>query len=214
MDLLGLAKAVAIASFAFFVVGLIYHYYKTKQLRFPVDYAQPKGSYRIGVLYSFTVGMLPWMKESTRRHWISYLRGVVFHVGIFTALLVLLLKFFGIEINSLFVNLFAFITGLGAIMGFAGVIMRVVEQNLRKVSTVDDFISVFLVSLFLMFVSLSLIDLSFTTPMYLISAVTLFYAPLGKIRHCLYFFFSRFFFGLHLGRRGIVHKYTEVSYGK
>lgn len=214
MDLIILAKVVAIVSFAFFGVGLIYHYYITKQLKFPVDYAQPKGSYKIGVLYAFTIGMLPWVKESTRRHWLSYLRGVIFHIGIFAALLVLLLKFFAVEISSIFLNLFAFITGLGAIMGFAGIVMRIVEQNLRKISTADDFISVSLVSLFLAFVSLSLVDPKFTTSMYLISAITLFYAPLGKIRHCFYFFFSRFFFGVHLGRRGIVHKYTEVSYGK
>jgi hypothetical protein len=29
------------------------------------------------------------------------------------------------------------------------------------------------------------------------------YIPLGKIRHCLYFFFSRTFFGKFFGRRAV-----------
>ncbi len=214
MNLLELSRAVAIASFIFFCGGLVYHYYKTKQLKLPIDYARPKGSHRVGVFYAFTIGMLPWVKESTRKHWIAYLRGVVFHIGIFTALLILLLNFFAVEISPLFTNLFAVITGIGAIMGVAGIIVRIGEENLRRISTIDDFISVSLVSLFLAFTSLSLINLNFIVPMYLVSALTLLYAPLGKIRHCLYFFFSRFFFGVHLGRKGIVHKYTEVNYGR
>jgi hypothetical protein len=40
--------------------------------------------------------------------------------------------------------------------------------------------------------------------MYIISAITFVYVPLGKIRHCLYFFFSRIFFGKFFGRRGVL----------
>ena len=39
---------------------------------------------------------------------------------------------------------------------------------------------------------------------YLVSAAMLIYLPLGKIRHCLYFFFSRTFFGKFFGRRGVL----------
>lgn len=208
------SKLVAVTSLIFFGGGLIYHYYKTKQLRFPVDFARPKGSYKIGVIYSFTIGMMPWVKESTRKHWIAYLRGVIFHIGIFIGIAVLILNLVGVNINSSFVKLFAIIVGLGAIMGFSGIFMRIFEKNLRKISTVDDFISVLLVSLFLTFVALSLVNSKFSSLMYFTSGLTFFYAPVGKIKHCLYFFFSRFFFGVHLGRRGIVHKYTEVLYGE
>ena len=41
--------------------------------------------------------------------------------------------------------------------------------------------------------------------MYLTGAVMLIYVPLGKIRHCIYFFFSRRFFGLFVGRRAVIH---------
>jgi len=39
--------------------------------------------------------------------------------------------------------------------------------------------------------------------MYIIAAFTFFYVPLGKIRHCLYFFFSRLFFGKFFVRRSV-----------
>jgi hypothetical protein len=41
--------------------------------------------------------------------------------------------------------------------------------------------------------------------MYLSAAVMLFYAPLGKIRHCIYFFLSRLFYGRFIGRRAVIH---------
>jgi len=208
-----MSSSFAVAGLMFFVAGLFYHWFSTIRLKSPVDKARPKGSQNIGIIYSFTAGMLPWAKESTRKHWIAYIRGVIFHIGIFVGLFVLVLSLF-IRFNETLSLILASLTGLGAIMGFAGILIRIFERNLRLISTIDDYVSVLLVSLFLSFISLSLLDVKYTTPMYFISGLTLFYAPIGKIRHCLYFFFSRFFFGKHLGRRGIVHKYAEASYGK
>jgi len=211
---LELARVIAFVSLMFFIGGVIYHYLSTKKLKFPADYARPKGSWKVGVFYSFTIGMLPWKKESTRRHWIAYLRGVMFHIGIFTGLFALIVSPFFKEMDKTFLLAVALLTGLGALMGYAGIVMRLVERNLRSISTPDDYISVSFVSLFLTFLTLAILNEKFLTAMYLTSAVTLIYAPLGKIKHCIYFFFSRFFFGLHLGKRGIVHRFTEVSYGK
>ncbi len=211
--MLEISRLFAIVGLIFFVLGLFYHWYVTKKSKSPVDKARPKGSQTVGVIYSFTIGMLPWAKESTRRHWIAYLRGVVFHLGIFIGLFALTFGLF-IKFDENLSFIFAIITGLGAVMGFVGVVVRFFEKNLRLISTIDDYISVLLVSISLSFVSLSLVDDRYIVPMYFSSGLMLFYAPLGKIRHCLYFFFSRFFFGKHLGRRGIVHKYAEASYGK
>ncbi len=212
--MLEFARAIALISLIFFIGGVVYHYLSTKKLRFPADYARPKGSWKVGVFYSFTTGMLPWKKESTRRHWVAYLRGVLFHIGIFAGLFALIISLLFNEVNHNLMLVIAVLTGFGALMGYAGIIMRIAEKNLRTISTPDDFISVFLVSLFLTFTALSVFNEQFLVPMYLTSGITLIYAPLGKIKHCIYFFFSRFFFGLHLGKRGIVHRFTEVSYGK
>jgi len=212
--MLSFSKTIALISLLFFFAGILYHYFVTRKLKLPPDFARPKGSWKVGVLYSFTFGMMPWAKESTRKHWLAYLRGVAFHIGIFTGLFTLALSFFINQFNETVNLIFALIVGFGALMGFAGIVMRIVERNLREISTLDDFISVALVSISLAFIALALIEPAFKIPMYLVSAIMLFYAPLGKVRHCLYFFFSRFFFGLHLGKRGIVHRFTEVSYGK
>jgi hypothetical protein len=208
-----ISRLFTVAGLTFFVLGLLYHWYSTKKLRFTIDKARPRGSQTIGIVYAFTIGMLPWVKESTRKHWIAYLRGVVFHLGIFVGLFVLIFGLF-VKFDKNLSLILAFITGLGAVMGFAGFVVRFLEKNLKLISTIDDYLSVLLVSIFLSFVSLSLLDDKYMVPMYLLSSLMLFYAPLSKIRHCLYFFFSRFFFGKHLGRRGIVHKYAEASYGK
>src|SRR5574341_246492 len=53
---------------------------------FSPDRAPAKGNPQRGILYAFTLGMMPWAKESTRRHMLAYLRGIAFHVGIFAGL--------------------------------------------------------------------------------------------------------------------------------
>jgi hypothetical protein len=60
-----------------------------------------------------------------------------------------------------------------------------------------------LTTLFIAVTGLAVINESFLIPMYLIGAITFVYVPLGKIRHCLYFFFSRTFFGKFFGRRAV-----------
>ncbi len=91
--------------------------------------------------------------------------------------------------------------------------MRLTERNLRTISTRDDHTSVWLVSLFLAATSVALVALDFVPLMWVAAAVMLLYAPLSKIRHCIFFYFGRLFYGLHIGRRGIVQG-LEASHGK
>jgi hypothetical protein len=86
-----------------------------------------------------------------------------------------------------------------------GEIARWAERNLRLLSTPDDHFAVILVSLFLAMTGLALLSPAWLIWMYLSAAVMLVYVPLGKIRHCIYFFFSRRFFGLFIGRRAVIH---------
>jgi len=92
---------------------------------------------------------------------------------------------------------------LGAALGTAGGIMRIVEHNLRELSLPDDHFAVWLTTLFMMVTALAVLNKAFLVPMYIVSAITFGYVPLGKIRHCLYFFFSRLLFGKFFGRRAI-----------
>jgi hypothetical protein len=81
--------------------------------------------------------------------------------------------------------------------------MRIAEHNLRGLSLPDDHFAVWLTTLFITVAGLAVINDAFIIPMYIVSAITFIYIPLGKIRHCLYFFFSRVFFGKFFGRRAV-----------
>ena len=81
--------------------------------------------------------------------------------------------------------------------------MRIAEHNLRGLSTADDHFAVWIVTAFMALAALAIWNPALLVPFYLVSAVTLVYIPLGKIRHCLYFFFSRTFFGRFFGRRAV-----------
>ncbi len=175
------------------------------------DKSDPKDSAVKGILYAFTLGMAPWAKESTRIHAVAYMRGIAFHVGIFAGLAALIASPWFDAIPFVIRLLFAVITGAGAIMGAAGGVMRVAEHNLRGISTRDDHVAVWLVSLWLAATAIALIYNAFSAVMYLVSAVMLLYAPIGKIRHCIYFYFARLFYGLHIGRRGVVRGLIEHS---
>lgn len=170
----------------------------------PVDRSTPKGDPRLGVVYAFTLGMAPWVKESTRRHALAYLRGVGFHLGIFLGLGVLLISPWLAQLPISLRQLLAILTGGGALLGFAGFIARFIEPNLKALSTPDDYAAVSLVSLFLAAGSLALVLPEFSPLFWGISAVMLVYAPLSKIRHCLYFAYSRLFFGKFFGSRGVL----------
>jgi hypothetical protein len=173
------------------------------------DKSNPKDASLKGIAYAFTLGMAPWAKESTRVHMLAYLRGIAFHVGIFAGLAALVaspwLDAIPFAIRAPFAALIAF----GALMGAAGGIMRVAEHNLRGISTRDDHAAVWLVTLWLSATAIALVASTFLPAMYVIGGAMLVYAPLSKIRHCIYFYFARLFYGLHIGRRGVVRGLIE-----
>lgn len=209
MKLLVITQILALVSLLFAIGAFALRWRATQQRPFAPDRAPAKGSPQRGVLYAFTLGMAPWAKESTRRHMLAYLRGIGFHIGIFAGLAALIASPWWTAFPMPLRWLFAAITALGALFGLIGEIMRRVEHHLRLISTADDHFSVLLVTLFLVATSAALLSSTWQPAMYLTSAAMLIYAPLGKIRHCIYFFFSRRFFGLFVGRRAVIH--AEVT---
>jgi hypothetical protein len=175
------------------------------------DLSRPQGSARWGILYAFTLGMAPWEKESTRLHWLAYLRGIFFHLGIFTA--------FGIFFISPWLGALPLpvtwlglaLTVLGALFGFAGIWLRLQGANERALSLPDDYFSVFLTSLFIALAALSLALPAWLPLFYLAMAVLCVYAPFSKIRHCVYFFYSKAFFGRNMGHRGVLGQSHEAE---
>ena len=185
------------------LLGIYARYQETKRRLVPVDNSPIKGNLPNGIRYAFTTGMMPWAKESTRIHMIAYLRGIGFHVGIFAALGAVIMSPWWQSLPLLLAWALFWILILGAVLGAAGAGMRLAEHNLRGLSLPDDHFAVWLTTLFIATTALALLNEAFRIPMYSMSAVTFVYVPLGKIRHCLYFFFSRIFFGKFFGRRAV-----------
>ena len=196
-------QLLALAGLAAGLFGIYLRYAETKRRPLPTDKSPIKGSLSHGITYAFTAGMMPWAKESTRIHMIAYLRGIGFHIGIFTAIAVVILSPFWGVLPPFLSGLLSWLLVLGAALGVAGGMMRIAEHNLRNLSLPDDHFAVWLTTLFIAVTGLALVNQAFLIPMYMVSAITFIYIPLGKIRHCLYFFFSRLFFGKFFGRRAV-----------
>lgn len=206
-----LTGGVALLALIFAVGAFSLRWSNMQRLPLPQERSVPKDSPLRGVLYSFTLGMAPWVKESARRHWITYLRGIAFHIGIFAALAALLASPWFDLVPSPLRILFAAITALGTLAGVGGGLARILERNVKAISTPDDHAAVWLVTLFLATMTAALLSTAFVPIMDIVAAVMLVYAPLGKIKHCIYFYFGRLLFGYHIGRRGIVRGLEERS---
>jgi nitrate reductase gamma subunit len=201
----GVALGISVIAFAWRLK--IFH-----QLNRPVDRAPARGRVGSGIAYAYTLGMAPWAKESTRRHWLSYMRGVVFHLGIFLGLALLLASPWLGGLPFFWRIILGVGAGFGAILGLLGFVARLVERNLKSLSTPDDYFSVLLVSLFLASASIWLFNPASLPLFYLISAAMLVYAPFSKIRHCIYFAYSRLFYGKVVGSRAIFpHSQQEIE---
>jgi hypothetical protein len=204
MEAIRLTQWLALAGAAVGALGLLARARSIFNRPRKPDLARERGSERRGVLYAFTLGMAPWEKESTRRHWLAYLRGIGFHLGVFAALGSLAGSPWRALWPTAMVWLAAGLAALGGTAGLVGLPMRWTDANLRRLSLPDDYFAVALTSLFALLAALALLWAPARPAWYASAAVLLAYVPFGKIRHCLYFFYSKFFFGLIYGRRGVL----------
>ena len=167
-------------------------------------YSEPQGLENKGNLYAFGKGMMPWEKESAARHLPTYIAGILYHSGIFAGLFYILLLVIPFCPGLFLINAMRILMLCGIACGVALFLKRIFKTTLKNISCPDDFASNILVDLFLFF---ALIDtfISSVRPVFLFAAILmLLYIPVGKIRHCFFFFYSRILFGLFYGRRGIL----------
>ncbi len=161
-------------------------------------FAAPAGSPAAGIRYAFTKGMRPDAKESVREHLPSYLAGMAYHAGTFTAFGVLALSLVHVAVPTVAVWPMRVLLAAGFAGGLSLFLKRLFKAELRGLSNPDDFVSNLLVTAF---VGLALTPLH---AVWQLSAIALLvYVPLGKIRHCLFFFSTRAAFGAYFGRRGV-----------
>ena len=196
---LGLAMATLYAIIALWlVVRAMFRY------RRATSFSRSVGAEMDGITYAFTRGMMPSAKESARQHMPTFVGGMLYHFGVFTALANLagiVFKFQLLPIVALGVRL---VILAGLIAGLSLLIKRFTQPKMRIISTPDDYIANGLVDLFLT-LSVTVSMSPKLEPYLLIAAILLLvYVPIGKIRHCVFFFFTRVNFGKLFGRRGVL----------
>lgn len=202
--MLSLLRFGVISSFLFAIISLSILALKTFSFGKKTLYAKPRGDAKKGVLYAFGRGMLPWEKESSSKHLPTYVSGMLYHAGIFAALFYLLSLIFSLELSNLFIDLLQFLFFLGYLGGFTLLFKRIFLPTLRKISCPDDFAANIIVDLFLIFAFVHTYLARATPLFYLVAIVVFLYIPVGKIRHCIFFFYTRILFGLFYGRRGVL----------
>jgi nitrate reductase gamma subunit len=180
-------------------------------------YAQPKASSVRGVLYAFGRGMMPWEKESAEKHPLTYLAGVAYHAGIFAALFYLFCVALFVQLGVLVLSLVRFLLILGFLSGSGLLLRRAFVLSMRKLSCPDDYAANLIVDAFLLSAAIdtyfgSAIRLANTTWLLLLVSIIMFlYIPLGKIRHCFFFFYIRVLLGQFYGRRGVLPPRTHET---
>jgi len=191
-------------SFLICIISLIFLVLKTSSFGRKPHYARSQGEGKKGIFYAFGKAMMPWEKESARRHILSYLAGIFYHGGIFVAFFYLFSLVISLELKMPFVFVFRILIGIGFICGIGIFAKRIIHTSLRKISCPDDFAANLMVDLFLALAFLSTFYPVLKTYFFIISSILFLYIPLGKIRHCVLFFYVRILFGLFYGRRGVL----------
>ena len=187
---------------AWAVLALVFLHLKAKSYGKRTLYSKPAGDPVKGVIYAFTKGMVPWAKESVMLNLPSYTAGMGFHAGVFTAFGLLIAAVVGLELPTLPIFLARLLTAAGTIGGIGLLMKRLLKLQLRGLSSPDDFVSNLLSSLFVVLALAQTFNPSLKALWMSEAILLLVYAPLGKIRHCLFFFSTRYHLGAFFGRRG------------
>jgi nitrate reductase gamma subunit len=202
--MLPLLKIAAIISFIFSVFSLSIMVLKTFSFGKKPLYAQMRGVGKKGILFALGKGMMPWEKESVSKHLPTYAAGLVYHVGVFMTFFSLLSFIAGISLSGLFISLLRILSILALLSGLSLLFKRIILPEMKKISCPDDFAANVLVDLLLLSGFLHTYFKSFAPVFLIISIILFLYIPLGKIRHCFFFFYVRILFGLFYGRRGVL----------
>jgi hypothetical protein len=193
-----------IIAFCISFVALCYLITRTYHFQKRIFHSKPQGNSLKGIIYAFTLGMAPWEKESAARHLPTYLAGIAYHTGIFAAFFYLFNLLFPFTLNPGFILVLRIFISAGALFGLGLFIKRSAKSQLRKISCPDDFASNILVDLFLVLTLTDGFVPSLRPYLFAAAILMLLYIPLGKIRHCFFFFYSRIVFGNFYGRRGVL----------
>jgi hypothetical protein len=204
MSILAVLKLVVAGSVLFCLVALTVMVMRTFAFGRRPTYAHPQGSKFAGIAYTFGVGMLPWEKESAAKHIWTYTGGILYHLGILMAMLFLATVLLGISLPQTFLQAVRILLVIGLISGVALIIKRMLKPPMRFLSGGDDYLANILVDLLLLSALTATFAEAMLVPLLAVAIITFIYIPFGKIRHCVFFFYSRVLLGDFFGRRGVL----------
>lgn len=199
-----LLKLGVAASVLFCIVALAVILKRTLAFGRRPTYARPRGSSIAGIVYAFGLGMLPWEKESTSKHIWTYAGGILYHLGTLMAMLFLATVLLGISLSTTFLQTLQMLLAIGIVCGFALLIKRILVPQMRSLSSGDDYLANILVDLFLLSALAATFAETVLAVFLAVAIVTFIYIPFGKLRHCVFFFYSRILFGDFFGKRGVL----------
>jgi len=148
--------------------------------------------------------MLPWEKESASKHIWTYVGGILYHLGMLVAMLFLATILLHISFPTTLLYIARILLASGLFCGVALLIKRILKPHMRSLSSGDDYWANILVDLLLLLALTSTFAEKSLNPFMIIAIVTFIYIPFGKLRHCVFFFYSRIIFGTFFGRRGVL----------
>ena len=187
--------------FGICLISCLVQFFRVVQSTRLTPYSKPLGKRGPGVVYALTSAMSPAKKETAYLHLPTYSAGILFHLGTFCSLLMLALLFFDVPFSlSWLIAIFLLLTSAS---GFFILVKRIVLKKMRSLSNPDDYISNLMVTLFQLISALVLFEVLSPVLLFVYSTLLLLYIPVGKLRHTIYFFTSRFHLGLFYGWRGV-----------
>lgn len=190
---------------AAFVCGcsLIYLVWRTRAAGTRPLYSEPAGESWRGVAHAFGRDMLPWEKESIRRNPLTFLAGALYHAGVLAAFTSVFWRVL-LPGADLPLPALSYAALAGALAGMALLVKRAVRPELRALSVPDDYGANLMVDGFLLLVFLESLRPQLEPALLVWTSLLLLYVPVGKIRHCFFFFYTRVLYGSFLGRRGVL----------
>ena len=193
---------------ALVIFGLIYavKIWKLARLPHPKEVSPAKGNLPRSIAASYASVLTPWRIESLHDHWVRWLTFAVYHLGIFAAIGATFTIPFLPDLMTPAVRwACAIAIGLAFVAGWMKLAWRLVRPEIRILSTPDDYFSLLVLQLWF-FVAIPAIlwePHGWLVTYFVMTALLLVYVPLSKISHYIYWFFSRYFFGVRYGRRGV-----------
>lgn len=171
------------------------------------------GNKNAAIAYSMLNVAMPWAMESVRKKPGFFIQFIIFHIGVFAAIgaTFIIPCFPQLFTIKPVVWLFQFAVGAAFLVGLMRFYRRIVNRSIRLISTVDDYFSLIMITLFFAAAFFAIPNKYETSELpitifFILTTFFLIYVPFSKISHYLYYPFTRFFLGRTMGHRGVIFK--------